>query len=482
MKTWKIRSLALAVAVGASLAAQAGLAWDEDTCGSTANPDPNCADPAPLQGSDSHGLVMDHATAHWEATYLMARCVGLPDATARIVAAGDHATDASSAYCGAVAVNQSQGGELYYEGYNCGYEFTPSSPPGAVPAYETAPIRLLYTDRCYTAVKQSGHGEFFHFPYWKWDANGHSYASLVYTRDWAEGKSAKLYDPAEKCDMAPSNSSCDAAMKSQDKSCSWACNDPDQQNCSSKTKCPKICEGKSGWTWPTAYSGSASLSWPASATTDDWVRVGVYLHSLGDYYSHMTCEVYSGQSKSDVGWLVVDPAGQGPTTHTNAFAATSDFAKSCAALPSDATAKAGTISKEMCEAACGFPAHDCEFGPYCFGSRCAQCSAGASWNKVDTDLRGQAVSGLAAVWQFLAKRAGRNELQAEALAYRDTVVWGFGNLSAAKDRQNYVKSLLAVDSAGKRQPCMCADGIYGWQKDSKGGYCCKEDLQNGTCP
>lgn len=493
-----MKKLAFPTLIAVTLASGPAFAFDEDTCGDTAAnaSSPyvaNCAPITPLGGTQKD-RTFDHAVAHWEFTYLLARCAGVPDDKAEVLAASDEATDMSSPYCGSYAVYQTDT-TLAKEGYACGYVLSSSEATfdeGADdfdPKYKPS-VQFAYTDRCYngsqkpnssgsTVSNQGGHGEFFHYPFWE---VGTGQANLLRTEAWASGKSADLLDPQANCNMK--DLSCNYSMKS---------GAPCNYTSGNKATCPKVCaDTATSWSWPSPFAGDTSLGvdWPALGADDaSFKRLGIYLHSLGDYSSHYLCQYYSGQTRNaTTGMITVPPTKGANTSHTNFDE--SDAYRSCT--------KNNLFGYDACAAACSFDQHDCEFGTKGVDV-CSDVADGStvSGTSVDSILRSYSTIGLRNVLNYLVKVAGKTSTSSvTSMGY--SVVDSFVAKAYAKDRYNYVKGQLTAKATAtavlKKEPCMCDDGagtrgLFGWvagtNKDAKGNvvYCCKEQKgSTGECP
>ncbi|MFO0648220.1 MAG: hypothetical protein U0326_18420 [Polyangiales bacterium] len=472
MKPTLVASLSLGALVAFSLPA---LAWDEDTCaafdpatvydagvvtatdgGVTTVRDPYCANPQPLLGSNA-SIAWDHATAHWELTYAMARCVGIADAEARRIAAADEATDMSSPACGSKAAN-ANGDQYYREGYACGYEIGArgDADASALPPY-TGTLRWSQTDRCRrtTASNPSlrGHSEFFHYPYWT-DTTDAGVTSTVLERlsGWAAGSRADLFDPV----AAGSNPPCDMANPTP--SGATACPTPTVSGYTEFDAGVSVCRSTTGT--PTPDEG---WRMPQSTVTGDEraFRMGIYLHSLGDSYSHFTCQWFSGQTVDTATWRVTVPVTNGSSTgatdHTSYKSGTFAYRCSRPSLPT-ITLPDGTthqVTTEECNAACDLGQHDREFGSY--------DTAGLSTAVSVSSLRNASIHGMDAVWLALATYAGRtardDSPRAQASVMRYTVPNGFNAYYDGASRQAYVRDLF---SQGREQPCACPNGAYDW--------------------
>ncbi len=472
------------------------VAWDEDTC-ATYDPatattgdagvivttddagvstvrDPYCANPQPLLGSNST-IAWDHSTAHWEYTYAVARCVGLADAEAQRLAAADEATDMSSPACGSTDANVS-GDQYYREGYACGYEIGARGDAGAsaITPYP-AMLRWSQTDRCRrtTATRTSllGHSEFFHYPYWTTTAtDGTQLAALERLSGWASGVRAHLFDPAGSsssppCDMANPTPAGAVACTTPTVSSYAEYNNSRRSVCRSSTGSPNP---NDGWRMPQSTVEGDERAF----------RTGIYLHSLGDSYSHFTCQWFSGQSVNTSTYRVTVPvdasgASAGATDHTSYGSAM--FAYRCdrmnlpmITLPDGS---AHQVTTEECNAACDLGAHDREFGSY----DTAKLSTSAALQS----LRNVSITGLTAVWTALATHAGRTSRddmpRYQATAYRANIPRYFNGYYDGAARQAYVRNLMASDRV---QPCTCPHGVYDWVPSGvdatgarTGGYC-----------
>jgi hypothetical protein len=443
-------------------------AWDEDTCSDGSEPasqstfaDPVCANPQPLLGngpvisnaSATSTLYFDHSVSHWEFTYAMARCVGIADTEAQKIAAGDEATDMSSPSCGSAELKsfldtqkQANSSQYFLAGYACGYEIGPNGDAGAsaVPAYPGT-LRWAHTDRCRsvtgpTTTKYAGlhgHGEYFHYPYWTTDGKTNNLTAL---EAWASGSSTVLIDPADSTRAAPNG--CDMATLDASASCSSVdlrslslLSDPSTRVCASTTN--------TDWTMPAvAKAGEADTNAP--------YRLGIYLHSLGDSYSHFTCQTYAGQSYS--GSTVVVATSSTATDHTDY--STPTF---CGTSATSSSSRPTGVSYDMCVQACQLDAHNLEYG----GADTLNYGVSTTIQA----LRNRSVEGFRAVWDKLAvyaKRSARDNTSSQASAYRANIPMYYDSYYNASDRQKYMHGLFYPQSWVPEQPCMCANGVYGW--------------------
>lgn len=412
-------------------------AWDEDTCGSSAAPrdstDPTCASTAPLDGRHQT-LVFDHSTAHWEMTYLMARCVGISSDTATRIAAADEATDMSSPACGSSPPNSvdagaDYAGQFYWEGYACGYELDPDpnvQNASAVPFFNGT-LRWSRTDRC-RSVRTGlstlhGHSEFFHYPYYRTSNTTNNLSTL---EAWAFGRSSSLTDP--------SDNNCDLANGATTN----ACSNTSPLSLNQFSGSGNVCR----WTnWSTDWRMPAS----SSNTTDSDAphRLGIYLHSLGDSYSHRTCQQYAAQPISND--VVLVPTNGTPTNHANFDTAGTN----CEALPATQS-----NTREQCHAACALDAHDCEFG----NDESPVCADDTTTNA----LRSASLAGLRKVWDTLASFANRRTAENNTRTvqlWRSSITEGFANNYHGADRQAYVRSWLPTSG---ETVCSCRNGVYDW--------------------
>lgn len=475
----KIRTTPFALASAAALAlcAQPARAWDEDTCaeydaastadaGTGAGRDPYCANPQPLLGSNA-AIAWDHSTVHWEFTYVMARCVGIDDAEAARLAAADEATDMSSPACGSKAANVGTGADAdqyYREGYACGYEIGTRGDAGAsaVPPYNGM-LRWSQTDRCRRTTARNdsllGHSEFFHYPYWSTTSGSVTTTALDRLSGWASGQRADLIDPAgTSCDMAAS----DAGVA--------PCTAPTVSSYTEYGTDASVCRTASG-------SPSPNEGWrmPRSTETGDEraFRTGIYLHSLGDSYSHFTCQWFSGQTVDTATWRVTVPTTSGPTDHTSY--ASGSFAYRCNRSPLPVvTLPDGMphpVTTEECNAVCDLGQHDLEFGSF--------DTSNPSTSTAVQAVRNASVQGLTAVWDALATYAGRSARddapRSQATAYRYNIPRNFNAYYDGASRQSYARALVR---SGAEQPCTCPRGVYDWVPSGvdasgarTGGYC-----------
>ena len=426
-------------------------AWDEDTCSAgsettdgvnfLSTSDPNCADPTPLQGKHPT-LDFDHAVSHFEYTYLAARCLGVADTKARTIAAADAATDMSSVRCGSKLVESTLSaykGQLYYAGYACGYEIDPNAATTttqAVPVLNET-LRWRFTDRCSTSADTSattttaamhGHGEFFHYPYWETAAN--SQTNVVSSlRAWAFGTATTLFDPSEYSSTSSTGTqSCDLVAASG--GCTY--NSPLGMT-EFNTSSTKVC----------SFANTTDASWvlPATGSTDASKRFGIYLHALGDYYSHRTCEKYAGQASNGSGEVYVpvsSAASGGPTDHT-------DYTT---------TSACGTDGVN-CYDSCDLTAHDSEYGS-------------TSDNAQIQDLRNASIEGFKDVWTQIAKFESRSTRDIDfAKSLQSTVVDAFAGNETSTGRQDVVHDYMTNNGAvapgtTTDAQCLCPLGLYDW--------------------
>lgn len=539
--------LVFACAFGCAILLQTSTAhaWDEDTCGPTygdqctcpgAN-DPNpcapgeecvcpktsstgtcttvqnlCAETQPLEGKDTKAiyggkqLVFDHSTAHWEMTYLIARCVGLAHTLtqndtstdyARLVAAADQATDMSSPYCGSSAVVAAKGEELYLNGYACGYEPGTETDKSAVLFYDK-PLRLKYTDRC------DEHTAFFHYPYriaGKKQSGDPDESTLVALEKWAFGDSQTLIEQSSStktCDMAAGT----CAYKMSDPPDLYNTAVPLNQSCSKTKPCSsgrcsngqcvqssQVCSHTftsttSEWEWP--KTSSQTVDW-SNPTEEDFKRLGIYLHAAGDYYSHLACQQLSGLPTLQGTTYLTLTAGTDPSDHVN-------YTNPCdTANVNTSDPNAQTAARNKCYAACSFDAHTCEFGSTTGDEDIT--GAGTPCGDADDELRLNTQYGLYKIWDVLqtaAKRTLTGHTFARTARY--TIINEFKANLYSKNRQEYVKRQLATlpttwpNTLGMKPPCACDDGLWGWVKGAnknnsgRSPYCCKEErrLPDGT--
>lgn len=444
------------LSVVASLAApRVARAWDEDTCSpgsepeSTAEfPDPACADPQPLLGSNP-SIQYDHATAHWEMTYAMARCVGIDDNEGQRIAAADEGTDMSSPACGSKIINNNTDGQYYLAGYACGYEVgTGDVSQSAVPAYAET-LRWMHTDRCRFVTSNGnlhGHGEFFHYPYWSTGGSSNSLNSL---ERWVFNEAQTLVDPA---DTAQSANGCDMAGTTTVDPSTPACNTITVSNLNDYVTSQPVCPGvaQSEWRMPAR---------PSSMDGDRAFRMGIYMHSLGDSYSHYTCQYYSGQPETSAHTVQV-PIDSTATDH-NDYNTTRG--KRCGTSESDPGERRSGVSFEMCENACSLDAHSLEWG--------TSDTANYGNATATTALRDRSVAGLRAVWSSLVRYRGWSSRDAaQVTTMRDSITSTFNGYYNGDDRQAYARRLA---TSNRPQSCGCPGGVFGLARGSNGLYYCR---------
>jgi hypothetical protein len=472
----RLTTAVLSVFALTALIAPAAQAWDEDTCSNNSeiNPDGTyvdaayCASATPLEGKHPE-LNFDHSVSHFEFTYLMGRCLARGDENSRKLAAADAGADMSSPACGSGAVDTgaTYDGEFYYAGYACGYELDEAAATAtmpAVPAYSST-LRWKHTDRCRSSRKGDatgvhGHGEFFHYPYWAVSGGTNTLESL---KQWAHGTAATLLDPSDataaNCDMA-SSSGCAFSWplkhkKNTRSGAVWA----DLTDINGEPLCEWSTAAE--WTMPDPHPSTGGWD-----TDTGWpLRIGIYLHALGDYHSHSLCQLYSGQPTNDAtftGDIVVPVSDDGPTDHA-------DYEGRCPAegVSYQVGEEIVTYTQAECFEVCGLSAHDAEYGAVRSSSDATKALCSATKD------------GLNAVWDEIAGYPyWTTKRDVESTQHiRDQIVDNFASYYDPADRQEYVHSLMTkggtVDiGATADSPCLCANGVYDWVD--------KKIVRNGT--